>query len=148
MQDPFTGKEGQVVATSKTPSSQRTSTGASRAELEAYDTALHKNQEIGIQSPGNVNQGGPDFITARRDAQGQIEVIVNDSTLNPNKKIKSSVPGTWRKEVDDAVAPGRLDLGDPKLEAEIRQAVKDGRVRVRTQLVTSTPEGKVIIKDM
>jgi hypothetical protein len=148
MKDPFTGKEGQVVATSKTPASQRTSTGASRAEFEAYDTALHKNKEIGIQRPGGVNQGGPDSITARRDAKGQIEVIVNDSTINTRKKVKKSLPGTWKKEVDDAVAPGRLDLGDPKLEAEIRQAVQSGRVRIRTQLVTTTPEGKVIIKDM
>jgi hypothetical protein len=148
IKDPFTAKEGQVVATSQTPSSQRTSTAASRAEFEAYDTALHANHEFGIQRPGNVNQGGPDFITARRDANGQIEVIVNDATINPNKKVKSSLPATWRKEVADAIAPGRLDLGDPQLEAEIRQAVKDGRVRVRTQLVTNTPEGKVTIKDM
>lgn len=148
MADPFTGKEGQVVATSKTPASQRTSTGASRAEFEAYDTALHKNNEIGLQRPGSVNQGGPDSITARRDAKGRIEVIVNDATTNRKKKVKASVPGSWKREVDEAVALNRLNLGDPKLEDEIRQAVKDKRVRIRTQLVTTTQEGKVIIKDM
>ncbi|MFC7724175.1 DUF4157 domain-containing protein [Nocardioides sp. GCM10028917] len=144
MTDPFTGRKGQVVATSKKPASQRTSTAASRAEFHAYDTALNRGKEIGLQRPGAVTQGGPDFITARRNAKGEIEVIVTDATINRAKVPKSSLPRKWRAEVDEAVAPDRLKLGDPKLEAEIRRAVKDGRVKLRTQMIETTPQGVTI----
>jgi hypothetical protein len=60
---PFTQQEGQLVGTAKRPPAQRTGIEASGAEFEAYKTAIHQRREVSVQRPGNVNQGGPDFIT-------------------------------------------------------------------------------------
>jgi hypothetical protein len=64
------------------------------------------------------------------------------------KKKKTALPKKWRDEVREAVSKDRLKLGDPKLEAEIRDAFAKGRVRLRTQLVEKRPKGDVHITDM
>jgi hypothetical protein len=141
--DPFTGTTSGVTARAGTTRSLRTGIDASGAEFESFKQAVFEKGEIGIQSPGHANVSGVDFVTARRGAGGKMEVLLNDATLNPNKVPKTTPPSTWVSEARDAVAPGRLDLGDAALEQEVRDAVTAGQLRVRTLTVNLTPQGTV-----
>jgi hypothetical protein len=97
--------------------------------------------EIGLQRPGGANVPGPDFITARITPKG-MEVIVTDvkaSTVGRFPTPATTVPPGWMAEVQAAVAPGRLNLGDPVLEEQIRAAVKAGNVRLRQVNVNYSP---------
>ncbi len=121
--DPFTGQTHPVTASARAPSAIHGHMRGTGAEFEAYNTALHRRGEIGIQRPGRVNEGGPDFITAR---------------VAPNG------PPGWMGEVQAAVAPGRLNLGDAALEAQIRAAVTAGNVTMRNLQVRISPTGLTI----
>jgi hypothetical protein len=121
-----------------------TSIRADVAESEAYKAALLKG-EIGLQRPQGANLPGSDYITAARNPGGQIEVIVTDvkmSTVGKFPSPRAGVPATWRAEVQSAVAPGRLRLGDAALEQEIRAAVASGRIRSRQVNVDYSPTGQ------
>jgi DNA-binding GntR family transcriptional regulator len=48
---------------------------------------------------------------------------------------------TTGAEVRDAIAPGRLDLGDRVLEAAIRQTFANGRVEIRRLNADHSPTG-------
>ena len=117
------------------------------AEGEHYKLALESG-EIGLQRPGGANVPGPDSITAAGDGS---EVFVNDpKNTVVGKHPVAKGPGVkpeWMKEVESAVSPGRLKLGDPALEAKIRQAVADGKVRVRQINVDYSPEGGGSMKE-
>ncbi|RPI53313.1 MAG: hypothetical protein EHM55_14175 [Acidobacteria bacterium] len=81
-----------------------------------------------------------------RNPNGTVaEVVVTDAKTTsvgnfptPSTTLKAS----WRAEVDAAVAPGRLDLGDPVLEQQIRDAVAAGHVRLRQINVNFSPGGQ------
>jgi hypothetical protein len=131
-------------ASAKTSRSLRTAIRADVGESEAYKQMLAKG-EIGLQRPQGANVGGADCITAARTSNGEMEVIVTDVKTSevgrfptPNLTLKPA----WRTEVSDAIAPGRLNLGDPALEAEIRNAVSAGRVRVRQVNFDYSPAGQ------
>ena len=64
----------------------RTHIDASAAEDFAYKDALARG-EIGIQRIGRINEGGADFITARRNSSGKIEIVLHDATIDVNKKL-------------------------------------------------------------
>ena len=119
------------MAVLETKRSLITSIRADIAENEAYKVALFVRKEIGLQRPTGANVTGADFITAvlRPGTRKVQEVIVNDVKASVAGRFpvpKTSMPGTWRSEVQNAVSPRRLNLGDPALEAEIRTAVPTG----------------------
>ena len=133
--DPFTGQTHPISATAKTERSMVTSIRADVAESEAYKAALLRG-EIGLQRPTGANVTGSDFITAvLHPGTKQVrEVLVNDvkATVAGRTPVpKTTIPGSWQNEVNDAVSPGRLNLGDAALENGIRSAVQQGRVRLR-----------------
>jgi hypothetical protein len=91
--------------------------------------------------------GGTDFITARTTPNTGVEVIATDvksSTVGQFPTPATTVPPNWMAEVRAAVAPGRLNLGDPVLEGQIRAAVNAGNVRPRQVNVdySPTPQGQ------
>jgi hypothetical protein len=136
-----------ISARAATARSLRTSTRADAGEAYAYNAALAKG-EIGIQRPIGANAPGPDFITAVKDQHGHVrEVLISDVKTSERGKaptLRRRVPRAWRAEVQQAVAPGRLDTGDPKLDEEIRQAVAEGRIRLRQLEIdmSPTPQGQ------
>lgn len=139
------GREFQS-ASAATQRSVVTSVRADVAEAEAYKAALGQG-EIGLQRPQGSSVAGVDFITARKDSGGLMEVIVTDVKASMVGKFPTpatSVKATWMDEVNAAVAPGRLDLGDAALESEIRSAVTAKRVRMRQVNVdySPTPQGQ------
>ena len=147
-QDPFTGETHPISATAKTERSMVTSIRADVAESEAYKAALARG-EIGLQRPTGANVTGSDFITAvvKPGTKQVREVVITDvkaSVVGKSPTPKTSIPGSWQSEVNDAVSPGRLDLQDRVLEGEIRTAVQQGRVRLRQLNVnySSTPQGQ------
>ncbi|HJP89012.1 MAG TPA: hypothetical protein VJ850_08265 [Candidatus Limnocylindrales bacterium] len=137
--DPFTGETAQVTASARAPSAVHGHIRGAGAEFEAYHTALRDHGEIGIQRPGRVNEGGPDFITARVLPNGTVQVIVSDATINLNKRTYSAVPTRWYGEIDLAVAPNRLQLGDPALEAQIRAVVAARVFTMRNLEIRTSP---------
>lgn len=147
------GKKPEVFtsATAKKSSALKTSILPDIAESQAYNVAL-SNKEIGLQRSTGANVPGPDFITAVRGIGNQIEIIVTDvytPTISPQIKKgvqkPSTISSSWHSEIEQAIAPGRLNLGDPALEAEIRSAFKAGRIRRRQVSIdlTSTGQGKI-----
>jgi hypothetical protein len=141
--DPFTGETSPISATAKTSRSMVTSIRADVAENEAYKAALGRG-EIGLQRPTGANVTGTDFITAivRPGTRQVREVLVNDvkaSVIGRAPVPKTTIPGSWQIEVNNAVAPGRLNLGDAALENEVRMAVQQGRVRLRQLNVNYSP---------
>jgi len=135
------------MATAQTERSTITVIRVDVAESEAYKAALPLRREIGLQRPTGANVSGVDFVTAvlRPGSRKVQEVIANDVKASVAGKFpvpKTSVPGSWQAEIQNAVAPGRLNLGDPALEAEIRTAVQQGRVRIRQINVDYSPQGQ------
>ncbi len=148
--DPFTRETHPIMATARTKRALITSIRADVAENEAYKVALFVRKEIGLQRPTGANVTGADFITAvlRPGTRKVQEVIVNDVKASVAGRFpvpKTSMPGTWRSEVQNAVSPRRLNLGDPALEAEIRAAVQQGRVRLRQINVNYSSQGQGLI---
>jgi len=145
--DPFTGETNSIMATAKTERSMITSIRADVAESQAYGTALQKG-EIGLQRPTGANVQGADFITAtlREGSATEVDfVIATDVKATTTGRVpvpKATMPGSWRVEVNNAVAPGRLKLGNPVLEDAIRAAVKAGRVRLRQVSVNYSSAGQ------
>jgi len=144
--DPFTGQTSPISATAKTPRSTVTSIRADVAESEAYKAALARG-EIGLQRPTGANIPGTDFITAvvRKGTKQVLRVLVNDVKATVKGRFpapKASAPGSWQTEVTNAVAPGRLNLGDAALENEIRMAVQQGRVQMRQLNVNYSAQGQ------
>jgi hypothetical protein len=121
-------------ASAKTPRSVITSVRSDVAESQGYIQALIRG-EIGLQRPSGSNLPGPDFITARVNPQtGVMEILVNDmklSTVGRFPTPANQMPASWMAETQAAIAPGRLDLGNPALEAQIQQAFLQGNVRLR-----------------
>ncbi len=130
-------------ASAKTPRSLKTAIRADLGEVEAYKASLEKG-EIGLQRPEGANVGGTDYITAIDEPAGT-EIVVTDvktSTVGKHPSAKGpAVKASWQAEVNEAVKPGRLNLGDPALEARIRAAAAAGRVRVRQINVDYSPAG-------
>ena len=144
--DPFTSQTSPISATAKTSRSMITSIRADVAESEAYKAALARG-EIGLQRPTGANVTGTDFITAVvRPGTKQIrEVLITDvkaSLVGKTPVPKTTIPGSWQAEVNGAVAPGRLNLGDAALENEVRTAVQQGRVRLRQLNVNYSPSAQ------
>jgi hypothetical protein len=146
--DPFTGERLPISATAQTSRSLWTGIRADIGEVAAYNEALARG-EIGLQKPFGANVSGADFITAVPDGQGGItEIIVTDAKTSgvgrfptPETQLKS----TWVDEVEAAIAPDRLDLGDPNLEAAVRAAYQQGQVRLRQLNVDYSPNGQATI---
>lgn len=121
-------------ASAATPRSVITSVRSDVAESQGYIQALLRG-EIGLQRPSGSNLPGPDFITARPNPQtGVMEVVINDmklSTVGRFPTPATQIPPSWMAEAQAAVAPGRLNLGNPALEAQIQQAFQQGNVVLR-----------------
>ena len=101
-------------------------------ESEAYKVALARG-EVGLERPGGANVPGADLITAGRNAKAEMVVYANvaktSTAGNFAKPASGAPPRTWQQAGQDAVDPRRLKLpNNPKLEAEIRDAVANGRV--------------------
>jgi hypothetical protein len=135
--DPFSGEVlGQRSASAQTRGSLITGIRADEGEAATWRFVLRFLREIGIQAPIGANVAGADFITVGIGPDGRLMIFVNDtktSTTGSLRKPKGTkeFPRSWRYQVQAAIAPGRLDLGDPDLEAEIRQAFAEDRVELR-----------------
>jgi hypothetical protein len=133
--DPFTGMTHSISATARSPKAHATAIRADMGEAEAYKEALYLHSEIGLQRPLGANVRGVDFITAVKDVQGNVEIIITDvkttTTGQPAPQPKSHIPGSWLAEVKTAIASDRLILNDPEIEAKIRDAYKLGKIRLR-----------------
>ncbi|MDX6354965.1 MAG: hypothetical protein QOF98_1868, partial [Streptomyces sp.] len=106
--------------------------------------ALRVLGEIGLRAPMGANVAGSDFITARINPNGTVTIFVNDAKLSVRGRFPTpatSIPLTWGEEVRQAIAPGRLDLGDPVLEEAIRRAFAEGRVETRQLNADYSPAG-------
>lgn len=145
MVDPFGTIAGGITGQAGTARSVRTAIDASAAEFEVFNRAVFERGEIGIQSAGGANAPGVDFVTARRGPNGLMEVLLNDATINLRKKPKTIPPSRWVEEAKEAAKKGRLDIGDAELEEEIRQALEQGRSRVRTLTATHDQAGNMIV---
>jgi hypothetical protein len=131
-------------ASAQTRRSLNTAIHADVGEVEAYKSALAR-REIGLQRPEGSNAPGVDFITAVDGPDG-IEIFVNDAKTSTVGKFPAAkgpnVKPAWQAEVDDAVSPSRLKLGDPQLEARIRAAAANpAKVHVRQINVDYSPSG-------
>lgn len=131
-------------AAAQSARSLKTAIRADVGESQAYGEAIFVRGEIGLQRPEGANLPGVDFITAARNAQGQLEILVTDvktSTTGRFPKAATTLPSGWRREVEDAIAPSRLNLENNALEEEIRRAFTAGRVRLRQINVDYSPAG-------
>jgi Domain of unknown function (DUF4157) len=142
--DPFSGAVlGQRSASAQTARSLITGIRADEGEAAAWRAALARG-EIGLQGPTGSNVPGGDFYTAEIDANGQVTLIATDvklSTVGNFPRPATSIKPTWMAELQAAVAPGRLNLGDPVLENAIRAALTAGRVRIRQLNADYSPTG-------
>lgn len=123
-------------------------------ESSAYQEALRR-REIGIERPQGANRSGRgDFITAIEKGD-KVRLVVSDVETSQNGQFssdkapswsdkKSSHP-KWDQRLRDAIAKGRLDLGDAKLEAKIREAYARGDVTLRHVKVdmSNTGQGRI-----
>ena len=155
-----------VSARSSTPRSFMTAIRADNAEAEAYKQALLRG-EIGLQRSFGANVRGVDFITAVRDgATGIREVLCTDVKASGRGQFpvaKKTIPGSWLSEVQAAVSASRLklqvclaDAASPMgsfpmpetpaelaaLEQKIKDAVGQGRVRLRQLNANYSPAGQ------
>ncbi|MGC2774125.1 MAG: DUF4157 domain-containing protein [Bradyrhizobium sp.] len=132
-------------ASAQTSRSMKTAIRADIGEAEAYKAALGRG-EVGLERPGGANVEGTDFITAGREPKGEMVVYANDTKTTTVGKFPKPAggppPRTWQQAVRDAVDPRRLKLNNPKLEAEIRDAVAKGRVVRRQVNVNYSPAGQ------
>jgi hypothetical protein len=151
--DPFTGRRFPISATAQFPSSARTAIRPDVGETEAYKAALRKG-EVGLQRPIGANDPGPDFITAVRDDRGRIkEIVVSDVKTSGVGRFVPPVRGAvatqklrvWSPEVRRAVA--RVKTGNPALDRDIKQAMREGRVRLRQLEVDMSPRGQGTITE-
>jgi hypothetical protein len=134
-----------------TPITAKTKVGINKAirpeiaERQAWDEATVKRKEIGLQGPTGSFVEGPDFITARERGDGKIEIIVTDVASTEKGKLAvkpTKLKEDWRNHVESAISEERLGLGDPDLEARIRDAFREGRVSRRQINVDFTPSGQ------
>lgn len=142
--DPFSGAVlGQRSASAQTDRSVITGPRADEAEAAGWREALRRG-EIGLQAPLGANVRGGDFFTARVDANGQVTLIATDvkmSTIGQFPAPATTLRPAWRAELQAAIQPGRLNLGDPALEAAIRAAFAAGRVQLRQLNADYSPSG-------
>lgn len=144
------------------PVSARAATGRALAtairadigESEAYKAALFQRHEIGLQRPMKANVQGVDFITAAADPAGSMQIFVTDvkttTVGNQSYTKKSYIPGTWRAEVEAAVARMRLrciqGLATEEeircLEDQIRAALRATHIILRYVEVDYSPLGQ------
>lgn len=143
--DPFSGEVlGQRSASAQTARSVITGPRADEAETAVWRKALARG-EIGLQAPTGANVQGGDFYTARIDANGQVSLIATDvkmSTIGRFPTPATTLRPTWRAELHAAIQPGRLNLGDPVLEASIRAAFAAGRIQLRQLNADYSPNGR------
>lgn len=144
MIDPFSGEVlGARSASARTARSMITGIRADEAEAAAWRQALGRG-EIGLAGPTGANVPGGDFYTARLDPDGQFTLIATDvkmSTIGQFPTPATTIKPTWMAELQSAIAPGRLNLGDPALEAAIRAAFTAGRVQIRQLNADYSPDG-------
>jgi hypothetical protein len=108
---------------------------ADLGETAAYNARLARG-EIGLLAPMGSNIPGPDYLTAAREPDGLIWIYVCDtksrvSANSPFGRVRNNLPQTWRDTMNDALSPSRLNLENPALEGEIRDALLQGRVRIK-----------------
>jgi RHS repeat-associated protein len=134
------------AASAKTNRSVNTAIRPDIAESQVYGTCIFILGEIGLQRPVGANIPGADLITARRNALGEIQILVTDVKASIRGVFPRPASGSpkqeWMAEVEKAISPERLNLGNPALEAEIRSAYDSGRVSLRQVNVDYSPKGQ------
>ena len=144
LHDPFTGTQHPISATSHSPRSFATAIRADIGESEAYKQALVRG-EIGLQRPMGAN--GSRFYHVPW-TNGSIEIVATDVKTSEIGRFpipKTYILSAWQAEVEEAVAPGRLNLNDQNLEAQIRSAYQAGHVRLRQLCANYSLSGQGII---
>ncbi len=146
--DPALAQPGARVATGTAQTGRAITTGvrAQTAESTAYDGRLNRG-EVGVLAPVGSNVPGPDYVTAVRLPNGDYEIVVGDaksrvSGASAFGRVRNTLPASWQTEVNNAIAPGRLGLGDPVAEQAIRDAWAQGRVRIARDTIDYSPQGQ------
>jgi uncharacterized protein DUF4157 len=103
--------------------------GADVAQSQGYNRLLDMG-EIGILRPGNVSTGGVDAITVSVQG-GKAKIYLNDFTSPGTAKPSKATHAKWVRELEQAVAGDRLNLGDKAAEKMIRDAIASGEIYVR-----------------
>jgi hypothetical protein len=145
--DPFSGAVlGTKSASAATERSTKTSIQPDVGESEAYKTSLMKG-EIGLQRPYKVNVRGPDYITAKRDPNGQMYIVITDvktSTIGefPNPNLLPA--NKWANFA--RIAAGNLGGLPPDIQKDIQDAVKNNRIENRQVNMdySSNGQGKMV----
>jgi hypothetical protein len=128
--DPSLGAEGANIstATAQTNRSITTSIRAQTAEIAGYDARLWSG-EIGIIAPSGSNVPGLDYFTVTPLPEGgyAFHVVDMKSRVSQNAfgQVSPSMRDSWLKAADRAIE--QLDLGNPQLEQEIRDAWEASR---------------------
>jgi hypothetical protein len=141
-----------ISARARVSSSLITAIRADTGEALAYSHAL-RNGEFGLRRPIGSNIPGSDFITAARIFQAPARGAASVRALIYVNDVKTSgvpsfpapaatIKAKWRAELADAIRPGQLDLGDPALEAAIRDAVTTGDIYIRQINVDVSESGQ------
>lgn len=129
------GSHDGAMASARTRRSITTAIRADTAEAMTYHARL-KRGEIGLLAPVGSNIPGPDSATAVRLPNGDYEIVVIDTKSRVSQtrdfgRVRTTLPASWQNAVNDALAPGRLNLGDPQTEQQIRAAWNANPPRVR-----------------
>jgi hypothetical protein len=134
-----------ATATAQTARSITTAIRAQSAEVTAYDARLNRG-EIGLIAPVGSNIPGPDYVTAARLANGDCEIVVCDAKSRVGTgafgQVGTTLPAAWQNEINDALSPGRLNLGSPALEQAVRDAWTKGRVRIARDTIDYSVQGQ------
>jgi hypothetical protein len=115
-----------------------------------YEARLARG-ELGILAPSGSNVAGADYATAARLPSGEFEIIVSDLKSRASEgsafgRAPSMLTQSWQDEVQDALAPGRLNFGDPTVEQGIRDAWAEGRIRIVRDTVDFSIRGQGALK--
>jgi hypothetical protein len=131
--DPSLGVPGANIstATAQTNRSITTSIRAQTAEITGYDAHLASG-EIGIIAPSGSNVPGLDYFTVTPLPEGgyAFNVVDMKSRVSQNAfgQVPGSTPDSWLNAADRGIE--QLDLGNPQLEQEIRDAWAASRATV------------------
>lgn len=132
------------AASARTARSTVTAIRSDVGESEAYKEALRRG-ELGLERPQGSNvPGRADFITARPATGGQWEIVVTDVKTSTTGKFPApgtSMPTPLGAQIRSAIGQGRLNVGNPAVEAQIRAALDQGRVVFRQVNVNYSPAG-------
>jgi hypothetical protein len=137
--DPFDGSVRYITSSRIASPGANTANRAAIAEDQAY-RQIQQDGKVGIQSPGRVHDGGPDFIMydpATKKIQVYDTKLRGPDGSYPKPLPSDQLRAKWGDEIGRAVngwtdgsgrKVGGVDTGNAALDEQIRQAWRDRQV--------------------